>query len=301
MAHKITEVLTVPLKKVQADPNQPRKQFDADKLRSLSDSIRKHGIKQPLSVTKLPDGNFMLLDGERRYRAAEILGLKEVPIIIEEPKTETERLLIQFNIQQMHEEWSPIEKAHALIELSKALGMSLSETCRSLNLAKSESDRYTAFASLADMDAYVRSELPLEYVGSIRMLRTAVKTIKEVELEQEFTNQDAKKLEHRIIHSIKSGSVTTKRDLIQLKDAFTKNPKTIEQYLKDTSLTPTGLYLKTGAQGAHALRNVVYNATYLINNGRKFLKLRDVKVSPQQLAVIKSAHALTKELIDLVD
>ena len=73
----------VPLGQITANPWQPRTRFDRDKLQELADSIAKHGIIQPMVVTK--EGNkFQLIAGERRLKASELLKMKEVPVIVRE-------------------------------------------------------------------------------------------------------------------------------------------------------------------------------------------------------------------------
>ncbi len=77
------KVMTVPIDKVSANPWQPRNNFDHDKLNELADSIKKHGIIQPLVVTKAGDA-WQLIAGERRLKAAQLLNLTEVPVIVKE-------------------------------------------------------------------------------------------------------------------------------------------------------------------------------------------------------------------------
>ena len=73
--------LSVPLSQVENCSSQPRKHFDEDSLQDLADSIREHGIIQPLTVRKLSSGYYQIIAGERRWRAARIVGLREVPVI----------------------------------------------------------------------------------------------------------------------------------------------------------------------------------------------------------------------------
>jgi ParB family transcriptional regulator, chromosome partitioning protein len=81
----------LPLDQIRHNPYQPRKRFDADELTALSDSIKNHGVLQPLVVRKTSDG-FQLVAGERRLKAAEQAGLKDVPVHV-----------VEFNDQQTHE------------------------------------------------------------------------------------------------------------------------------------------------------------------------------------------------------
>ena len=77
----------LPLQKVEPNPLQPRKSFDPDELQALADSIAMHGIIQPLTVRQLPSGFYQIIAGERRWRAARLAGLDEVPVVGIVPKS----------------------------------------------------------------------------------------------------------------------------------------------------------------------------------------------------------------------
>ena len=110
-----TGVLKVPLRSVRPCPFQPRKDFSEEALRELADSIRERGIVQPLVVRPVDNG-YELIAGERRWRAAQLLGLTEVPIVIREAddRTALELALIE-NLQR--ENLNPIEEAQGFSQL----------------------------------------------------------------------------------------------------------------------------------------------------------------------------------------
>ena len=82
IAEKTTGVLRIPLDQVEPNPGQPRKDFDETALSELASSIKIHDIIQPLTVSALASGKYKLIAGERRYRAAKIAGLKDVPVYV---------------------------------------------------------------------------------------------------------------------------------------------------------------------------------------------------------------------------
>lgn len=291
----------IDLGKIVADPKQPRKYFDADKMHSLKESIKKKGIKVPLNVQDLGNGKYLLEDGERRFRAATELKLKEVPVVISKKTSDTERLVNQFHLQQQHEDWSPLEKAVAISDLSDELSLSVSETCKMLGLTDRDIKRFSAFVELVDKTSYSRSEIPLDYAQNFIGLRTLVEKIYFTVLNKEFDRNLKKKLEHRLIASVLDGTITKRGDIVRLKDTFTKNPKLVEKYLTDSKVSPASLYLTSGAQGATALRNAVLSAQYLTGNGEKFLKIKDVKINEDQLVKFKRAQKTLKSLIDLAE
>jgi ParB family chromosome partitioning protein len=77
-----TVSLRIPLEHIEVNPKQPRRDFDEEALSELAASIKMHDIIQPLTVTKLPNGKYRLIAGERRYRASKIAGIKDVPVYI---------------------------------------------------------------------------------------------------------------------------------------------------------------------------------------------------------------------------
>ena len=72
----------LPIYKVEPNPDQPRRDFDEEELQSLSESIQIHGVIQPLTVREMPSGYYQIIAGERRWRAARMAGLSEIPAVI---------------------------------------------------------------------------------------------------------------------------------------------------------------------------------------------------------------------------
>lgn len=106
----------LPLQKVEPNPLQPRKNFDPDELQALADSIAMHGVIQPLTVRQLPSGFYQIIAGERRWRAARMAGLSEIPVVVIEAddKKAMELALIE-NLQRS--DLNPIEEALGYQEL----------------------------------------------------------------------------------------------------------------------------------------------------------------------------------------
>ena len=103
-------VSTLPISQVESCPGQPRKRFDEAALAELADSIREHGIIQPLTVRKLSSGYYQIIAGERRWRAARLAGLRDVPVvIIEADDRKAMALALIENLQR--EDLNPMEEA----------------------------------------------------------------------------------------------------------------------------------------------------------------------------------------------
>lgn len=142
---EINNFINIDINLIEANINQPRKYFDEDNIISLSESIKNHGIIQPLIVSEI-NNKYLIVAGERRYRAAKHLGLSKLPcIIIEKSDEEILEISLIENIQR--EDLNPIEEARAfknLIDnfnitqetLSKKLSVSRSSVTNKLRLLK---------------------------------------------------------------------------------------------------------------------------------------------------------------------
>ena len=113
---------TVPLYKVEPNPDQPRREFDEVALQDLADSIRLHGIIQPLTVREMENGYYQIIAGERRWRAARLAELTEVPVVVMEAddRKVMELALIE-NLQR--EDLNPVEEARGYQTLMEEYGL----------------------------------------------------------------------------------------------------------------------------------------------------------------------------------
>ena len=129
------KVLFVPVGDVFPNPNQPRTQFSQEGLNELADSIREHGILQPLSVRRLP-GGYELVSGERRLRAAKLAGLREVPCIAVDVDDQASSLLaLVENLQRRDLDF--LEEAVALDKLIRTYHLSQEEAARRIGKSQS--------------------------------------------------------------------------------------------------------------------------------------------------------------------
>lgn len=127
---------TLKITEIEPGISQPRKEFEQESLRELAESIKEHGIIQPIVVQK---GNnfYRIIAGERRWRAAKLAGLKEVPVVIKD-YTEKEALLIALIENVQREDLNPIEEAMAYKRLMEEYGLTQEETAE--KVAKSRSN-----------------------------------------------------------------------------------------------------------------------------------------------------------------
>jgi ParB family transcriptional regulator, chromosome partitioning protein len=123
------ELRQLPVDLIAPNPDQPRHRFDEDALVALSESIKERGVLQPVLVRPLPAGNYELIAGERRWRAAGVAGLETMPAIVRSDTTATslELALIE---NMAREDLNPIEEARACEALTEELGLSREEVGR---------------------------------------------------------------------------------------------------------------------------------------------------------------------------
>lgn len=127
---------TLPISQVESCAGQPRKHFDQEKLEELAESIRQHGIIQPLTVRKLSSGYYQIIAGERRWRAARLAGLTEVPaVIIEADDRKAMELAMIENLQR--EDLSPMEEAEGYKMLVEDYGLTQEQAAQRVGKSRS--------------------------------------------------------------------------------------------------------------------------------------------------------------------
>lgn len=126
---------TLPISEIVPNRDQPRKTFDEAALAELAQSIEQHGILQPLLVRPMPSGNYQLVAGERRWRAAMMCKLTEVPVVIKElSDNEAMELAIIENLQR--EDLNPIEEAEGLQALADKCGYTQEEIANAVGKSR---------------------------------------------------------------------------------------------------------------------------------------------------------------------
>lgn len=130
-----TPVTALRLSEIVPNRDQPRKQFDEEALAELADSIAQHGVLQPLLVRPMTDGTYCLVAGERRWRAARMAGLSEVPVVIREmDDREMAELALIENLQR--EDLNPMEEARGYQTLMDSYGLTQEEAARVVNKSR---------------------------------------------------------------------------------------------------------------------------------------------------------------------
>ena len=130
-----SELLILPISKVEPRIDQPREYFDQQALQELANSIAQYGLIQPITVRKLETGYYQIIAGERRWRASRLAGLKEVPVrVIEADDRRTAELALVENLQR--EDLNPIEEAKGYKTLIDEFGLTQEEAAKSVGRSR---------------------------------------------------------------------------------------------------------------------------------------------------------------------
>lgn len=254
-------VLEIDINKIEPGKGQPRKNFDKEKIEALAESIKEHGIIQPLIVNK-ENGIYYIIAGERRWRAAKVAGIKKIPVI-EKSATSKEimELAIIENVQR--EDLNPVEEAEAYERLMKEYEMTqeqvssmvgksrsaVANTLRLLNLSKkirkslisgeisagqarpilaiekaADQDKVAEYIILKDLSARQAEEYVKKYISKQK------KAEENIEEEEENLLESINKQEIKYVQDKLRNSLGTK---VLLNDNKGRGKITIEYYSKD--------------------------------------------------------------------
>ena len=223
----------MPLNKISANPNQPRKNFDEQALKELSDSIRKHGVIMPIVVNDNKDGTYMIIAGERRFRATKLAGLNSIPVVIRNYSArEIKEISLIENLQR--EDLNPIEAATAMKqlmvdykltqdELAERIGKSrpaIANTLRLLNLCP-EVIELVAEGKLSA--GHARTIVPLPAEDQQTFAREAIKSqvsVRELEKKVRAYNTPPEVLEERKKKKRALASIELKQLVERMRFAF---------------------------------------------------------------------------------
>ncbi len=197
-----TTTSSLPLSQIESHAGQPRKYFDDEALAELADSIREHGIIQPLTVRKLSSGYYQIIAGERRWRAAKLAGLREVPVvIIEADDRKAMELAMIENLQR--EDLNPMEEAEGYHVLMQQYGLTQEQAAEQVGKSRSAvanalrllhlSPKLRAFVEEGKLSAgHARALLPL----SPKLQEQAANTVIQSDLSVRQTEMLAKRLQN---------------------------------------------------------------------------------------------------------
>ncbi|MBQ9914836.1 MAG: ParB/RepB/Spo0J family partition protein, partial [Clostridia bacterium] len=168
MPVSLEQSITLKISQIEPNKNQPRTEFDQEKLETLSESIKKYGILQPIVVKKQENGFYQIIAGERRWRAAKLAGLAKVPVIIKDfDDQETMEIALIENLQR--EDLNPFEEARGYRELMDIFSLTQEQVAQKVGKSRSAVANSVRLLSLCDeiKEMVLNKELT---VGHVRAL-----------------------------------------------------------------------------------------------------------------------------------
>lgn len=163
----------MPIYKIEPNPDQPRRDFDEEELQSLADSIATHGLVQPLTVRQMPNGYYQIIAGERRWRAARLAELKEVPVVVmEADDKKTMELALIENLQR--QDLNPVEEALGYRSLMDEYGLTQEETAARVGKSRPAVANALRLLSLSDklLDMVRSGSLSAGHARAVLSLKT---------------------------------------------------------------------------------------------------------------------------------
>lgn len=237
------EIREVPLEKIRANPAQPRKIFDEAKLAELAESIREHGLIQPLVVRPAAEG-FELVAGERRWRAARMAGLSQVPVVIKEltPVEVMEVSLVE-NLQR--EDLNPMEEAMAFRTLIEDFGLTQEQLARRVGRSRSYIANTLRLLSLpAEVQESVsRGTLS---AGHAKAILSLTDTAEQVKLAREVIRRN---LSVRAVEELVAGGQKTRKGGRKKREGASPSATPEEKDLADRLKRRLGTQVKITRQG----------------------------------------------------
>ena len=130
------KIETLPLREIEPDPDQPRKTFDDETLAELASSIAEHGLIQPIAVRPKVSGGYLIVAGERRWRACRMAGLTEAPVVVKDV-TDEQAMEIALVENLQREDLDPVEEAMGIRELMTRCDLTQEQAARKLGKSRS--------------------------------------------------------------------------------------------------------------------------------------------------------------------
>ena len=168
----------LPLHKIEPNPDQPRRDFDPEELEELAESIRTHGVIQPLTVREMANGYYQIIAGERRWRASRLAGLEEIPaVIIEADDKKAMELALIENLQRS--DLNPVEEANGYDALIREYGLTQEEAAARVGKSRPAVANALRLLSLCEgvLDKVRSGELTAGHARAILQLKSEKKQL----------------------------------------------------------------------------------------------------------------------------
>ena len=243
---KTEKVVEMKINDIEPNINQPRKAFDNDKIMELADSIKEHGVLQPIIVTK-KDNYYQIIAGERRWRASKVAGLKTIPAIVRDyDERKIREVALIENIQR--ENLNPIETAKALKELMEEHNLTQEQLAKTLGKSRSAIANTVRILNLDNRVLDLVSEGKLSE-GHARSLAAIESPQKQYKLALDIINLDLNVRDTEALVKEEKTEKKTKGKKIAKAVKLDANYKEVENRLKKALGTKVSLKPTTKSKG----------------------------------------------------
>jgi ParB/RepB/Spo0J family partition protein len=245
----------VPITQIESDPDQPRRDFHLDedqRGRRLLDSIRTHGVLQPLIVQSISNDRNMIIDGLRRYLAAQRAGLRNLPCVVISAVSSAERETIRNEAQNNREPWSPRERLEMYQRIKRLTGLKTNrELAQHIHLSESVVANLLQLGKETSvrLDAIERHALSSSYQVEYLRIKAKLRKVGDFDIDR-ITKIILDKINHRVIQNAK--------DLRILGKVFLKantNENALLQFLSDPDMSIRELFEELPSQSLPAARS----------------------------------------------
>ena len=235
-------VLYVDINDIMPNASQPRKSFDEDKLQELADSIQQHGLIQPIVLRKAGKG-YEIVAGERRWRAARLIGLKQIPSIVKE-LTDEENMLLAIIENMQREDLNPIEEAEGLKQMIDTYGLTQEQVSVSVGKSRPYITNSLRLLKLAEYVKELTAAGKLS-MGHARALAAIEDEDRQIELADRTVNEG---LSVRQIETLAKENKAPEKKKAKKKKRKSADEKRVEEDLKNALGTKVNL-LRNGKRG----------------------------------------------------
>lgn len=262
----------ITLNKIVADPEQPRQEFDTIEMERLISSIDSKGIMVPLIVEEMKNGEYLVIDGERRFRAATELKLKEVPVKIVKKQSPSERMIMRFHLQDQHSNWSVFDRARAISFFKENQGLSNEETGELLGISRLTVTLWTGILELSKRSKkfIIDKRIPFSYASKIKML---------AERYSEFCGYGVPEIEIKLLKKYEARAIRQMNDFAKINKVIDegKNQKELVKYLDNVKMSTVNLLGETEIGVNIELDFLAYKARSLTSYINKVFSSKEIK------------------------
>lgn len=281
-----------PIKNLIADPDQPRQEFDEVELKNLENSIKEKGILNPITLEPTDNKQkFLIVDGERRYRVAKNLKLKNVPVnILSKKMSKSEKNILRFQLQETHSQWSIFEKAEAMAELKNTLNVSIQELASSLGVSATTCENYLAILSFPTQfrKLAVKIKMPHSYLRGMATVQSAL---------PDEVREKAGDCLNAIVEKYKKGYIRTHKDFSTIHKLIRAGEyEPVIKFFTQTDYTASNALMSSGYVADRQVESVISRAQNLIRD-IQIIQKNNLKIDEIGTAVLtKLSEEIAKTL-----